>query len=81
MICEIADYNFMLMERYEECENVEEVIEQINEYGEKDIVVILTKQNISKEELRKQIDGKYVYINENPYKQMEKDKIKEDYLN
>ena len=52
-----------------------------NEYGEKDIVVILTKQNISKEELRKQIDGKYVYINENPYKQMEKDKIKEDYLN
>ncbi len=81
MICEIADYNFMLMERQEECEKVEEVIEQINEYGEKDIVVILTKQNISKEELRKQIDGKYVYINENPYKQMEKDKIKEDYLN
>lgn len=81
MICEVADYNFMLMERYEECENVEEVIEQINEYGEKDIVIILTKQNISKEELRKKIKGKYVYINENPYKQMEKDKIKEEYLN
>ncbi len=81
MICEIADYNFMLMERYEECENLEEVVEQINEYGEKDIVVILTKQNILKEELRKKIKGKYVYINENPYKQMEEDKIKENYLN
>lgn len=80
MICEIADYNFMLMERYEECENVEEAIEQINEYGEKDIVIILTKQSISKEELRKKIKGKYVYINENPYKQMEEDKIKENYL-
>lgn len=81
MICEIADYNFMLMERYEECEDVEEAIEQINEYGEKDIVIILTKQSISKEELRKKIKGKYVYINENPYQQMEKDKIKENYLN
>lgn len=79
-ICKIANQNFMLVERYEECENIEQAIEEINEYGQKDIVVLLTKQLIEKEKLKKQIRAKYIYVNENPYKQIEKEEIKREYL-
>ena len=71
----IYDYcteNFIGIEIYEE-KNINELIDKVSKIGDKNWLVILSKEpNISEEEIKQKTNYKKVTINKNPFKEINK---------